>query len=273
MKSVWGYLIALLLLASAVVGFADKNAVQEDMVKTTVLIFNQTGGGMSIEGWLGSGVIVSEDGYIVTNRHVVGYYLQPNGTDKQGKDLYVIKGADPHLVVYHEDWGYGGCRIVAVSDDPLRDLAVIKIEPSEPLKFATVASVENMFAGDVVYARGHPLGVGWVLTRGTITKFLKTEDQNRFLLHDASINPGNSGGPLYDEFGHVVGLNYAAIPPFFAENMAVAIDARVVARFIELAIRFDQMRMEVLSETSFEETKRTYYYDGTHYHYGGQGGP
>lgn len=261
----------LLLLTLPFLIFADRNLERDAMIKTTVLIFNPDGGGMSVAGWLGSGVIVSDDGYIVTNRHVVGWTLREVGTDKEGKTIYSpqprVDGTQ-RLVVYHEDWGYGGARVVAVSNDPYRDLAVIKIETTEPLPFSSMGSVENMFPGDTVYSVGHPHGVGWVITKGVIGKFLKTEDHNRFILHDASINPGNSGGPLYDEWGKVIGLNFAAFPPFAAENMSLAIDGRVVARFVELAITFDRLRLEVLSEGKFESSGRVYSYDGALYRFG-----
>jgi len=257
-------LVGLLLVTS--LAFADRNLIREGMIDKVVLVFNSDGGS-SLESWIGSGVIVSDDGYIVTNRHVAGYFLIPDGQDKLGKDKFKLGSKDANLAVYQKGWGYGGCRIVAVSNDPWRDLALIKIETTEELPYAEIASVQNMYPGDTVYAVGHPQGIEWMMTKGVISKFIETLDHNKLIIHDASINAGSSGGALYDEFGLVVGLNFAAFPPGYAENIAIAIDARVVARFVELAIEFDTQRLEVMTESSFQETNRNYYYDGTNYNF------
>ena len=73
-------LFAVLLLVT-LPAFADRNLVREGMIEKVVLVFNSSGG-FTLESWIGSGVIVSPDGYIVTNRHVAGYYLEPDGQDK-----------------------------------------------------------------------------------------------------------------------------------------------------------------------------------------------
>jgi len=252
MKRLFGMLLVLFLLVAWSVS-ADRNLVQEGMIEKTVLFFNP-GGGMNFESWIGSGVIVSDDGYIITNRHVVGYYLKQGAKDPEtGLYTYTLEGNSRRLQVYHADWGYGGCRIVAVSNDPNKDLAIVKIETIRDLPFAEIAVIKNMYPGDDVYSVGHPYGINWTLTKGVISNFLETEDHSKWILHDSSINPGNSGGPLYDKFGRVIGINFAAIPPFQAENMAVAVDARVVKAFIELAVAFDVERMGVMTEASFEK--------------------
>jgi len=268
MKRLFGMLLVVFMLV-VWAGFADRNLTRDAMIAKTVLFYNP-GGGSTFESWIGSGVIVSENGYIVTNRHVVGYRLLPDGKDDQENPKYKIEG-DPtiRLQVYHRDWGYGSCRIVAVSNEEATDLALVKIEGVDPLVYAELAVTKNMFEGDTVYSVGHPLGISWTITKGSISNFLELEDHTKWILHDSSINPGNSGGPLFDEFGNMVGLNFAAIPPFAAENMAVAVDARVVARFVELAIYFDGERMKPMSESDFEATSaKNHYYKG--YWYGGR---
>jgi len=259
-----GLCVLVLFLVIAVFGFADRNLVRDSMIENTVLFFNSAS--LTIEGWMGSGVIVSPDGYIVTNRHVAGYYLERDGEDDQGNPKYKIVGDPvPRLQVYHRDWGMGGCRIVAVSNEPNKDLAVIKIEGIDPFTYSELATSKNMYEGDTVYSVGHPLGISWTITKGSISNFLELEDHSKWVLHDSSINPGNSGGPLYDEFGKVVGINFAAIPPFAAENMSVAIDARMVAQFVDLMINIDQQRMVPLSEDSFGTTPEPKYYSGYWY--------
>lgn len=250
-------LLVLLLVLVALGAWADKNLTHEEMLNVTVLLFKQ--GGMTLASWIGSGVIISDDGYIVTNRHVAGYYLKQNGEE------WELAGGGIPIYVYHRDWGYGGCRVVAVSNDPSRDLALIKIESVEPLPYAEIAEVKNMLPGDIVYSVGHPQGILWTLTRGIITNFLELVDHNKWIMHDSSLNPGNSGGPLFDQFGLIVGLNFAALPPQYAENMGLAIDARVIALFVEIAITFDRERMKVMSEDDFEETNRSNYYKGYWY--------
>ena len=260
-------LIGLILLMGAALGFADRNLVQDTLTQSVVLIFNETGGGQGLEGWLGSGVIVSPDGYIVTNRHVAGYSLKANGPDPiTGFDTYVLEGTTPRLTVYNKDWGMGGCRVVAVSRDPNKDLAILKIESAQALPYAKIAETANFFPGDTVFAVGHPLGVAWMLTKGSISKMMELEDHNKWIIHDASLNPGNSGGPLFDEGGRIVGINFAAIPPGYAENIGIAVDARIVFQFVTLCIEFDQRRLEVMSEDSFKQyTPPTYYNRGYNY--------
>jgi len=258
-------LLVLIFIFAALCVSADSNVIREGMIETTVLIFKQ--GGWTIDSWIGSGVIVSPDGYIVTNRHVAGYYLEKDGVDELGNDKYKIMGGGQKLTVYHNSWGYGGCRVVAVSNDINRDLALIKIEGVEDFKYAEMAIIKNMYLGDTVYSVGHPHGIMWTITKGSITNFLELLDHNKWILHDSSINPGNSGGPLFDEFGRIVGLNFAAVPPGAAENMSIAIDARIVALFVELAIEFDMKRMMVMSEGDFRETPRSNYYKGYWYEY------
>ncbi|WP_019673401.1 S1C family serine protease [Psychrobacter lutiphocae] len=136
---------------------------------------------------LGSGVIVSTDGYIVTNAHV-------------------IAKADEIVVALND-----GRKAVAevVGTDPDSDLAVIKVEMSglEPLAFRE----RPIEVGDVALAIGNPFGVGQTVTQGIISATGRTglgvntfED---FIQTDAAINPGNSGGALVDAYGELVGIN------------------------------------------------------------------
>ena len=141
-------------------------------------------------------------------------------------------------------------------------MAVVELQ-----QYAEIATIKNMYPGDTVYSIGHPHGIMWTITKGIITNFLEFTDHNKMILHDSSINPGNSGGPLFDEFGRIVGLNFAALPPDYAENMGIAIDARMIALFVELSIEFDRERMKVMSEDDFKGTSRSNYYKGYWYEY------
>ena len=141
-----------------------------------------------VERSLGSGVIVSPDGYIITNNHV-------------------IANADTVMVLLAEEKKEYKAKVIGT--DPKTDLAVIKIEAKEltPISFADSAKVRE---GDVVFAIGNPFGIGETITQGIVSALNKTgiginEDEN-FIQTDAPINPGNSGGALIDSRGGLFGL-------------------------------------------------------------------
>ena len=138
---------------------------------------------------LGSGVIVSEDGYILTNTHVVD-------------------GADEIEVVLSD--GKKTYEATMVGTDPQTDIAVLKIEERN-LPAITLADSNNVEVGDVVFAIGNPLGVGQSVTMGIVSAkgrsgFGMTEYED-FIQTDASINPGNSGGALVNAKGRLIGIN------------------------------------------------------------------
>lgn len=139
---------------------------------------------------LGSGVIVSENGYILTNNHVVGF-------------------ADEITVQLDNQRTYEA-RLVGA--DPGTDIAVVKIE-AEGLPTIALADSDRIEVGDVVFAIGNPLGVGKTVTMGIVSA---TNRQNmgviaggfeNFIQTDASINTGNSGGALVDAMGRLIGIN------------------------------------------------------------------
>ncbi len=139
---------------------------------------------------LGSGVIVSPDGYILTNNHVI-----------EAADEIEVALAD-------------GRKIPArlVGTDPETDLAVIKVNLKE-LPSITLARVDNAKVGDVVLAIGNPFGVGQTVTMGIVSALgrnhLGINTFENFIQTDAAINPGNSGGALVDINGHLLGINTA----------------------------------------------------------------
>lgn len=142
---------------------------------------------------LGSGVIISKDGYIVTNNHVV-------------------EGADEILVTLLDTKNEYKAKIIGL--DPDSDLAVIKIEEND-LHNIPFANSKNLLEGDVVFAIGNPFGVGGSVTQGIISALNKSgiglNNYENFIQTDASINPGNSGGALVDSRGALVGINSAIL--------------------------------------------------------------
>lgn len=142
---------------------------------------------------LGSGVIVSNDGYIITNNHVV-------------EDVDTINVSVPGSTAEY--------KAKVIGTDPKTDLAVIKIE-AKGLQAVSFANSDELQEGDVVFALGNPFGVGLSVTSGIISALNKdnigVNQYENFIQTDASINPGNSGGALVDSRGALVGINSAIL--------------------------------------------------------------
>jgi len=146
---------------------------------------------------LGSGVIVSADGYILTNNHVVD-------------------GAD-EIIVDLQDGSSRELTAKVVGTDSRTDLAVLKVEASG-LPAAILGDSDQLLVGDLVLAIGNPFGVGQTVTMGIVSAKSRNIGISRggyedFIQTDASINQGNSGGALVDAEGRVVGINTAIISP------------------------------------------------------------
>ena len=142
---------------------------------------------------LGSGVIASQDGYILTNNHVV-----------QGADEIKVAFADGRTVL--------DAKIVGT--DPPTDVAVVKVE-GQKLPVVNLGNSDQLEVGDVVLAVGNPFGVGQTVTMGIVSAKDRSGvgivDYEDFIQTDASINPGNSGGALVDIDGRLVGINTAIL--------------------------------------------------------------
>ena len=141
----------------------------------------------------GSGAIVTPEGHIVTNHHVIAGQQKIRVTLHDGRSL--------------------GARLIG--EDPLLDIAVLKLESKEkftPLKLGDSSQVE---VGQMVLAIGNPFGLGETITQGIISaKERSLSDNQRDLFQtDAAINPGNSGGPLVNLLGEIIGINVAIFTP------------------------------------------------------------
>jgi Do/DeqQ family serine protease len=149
-------------------------------------------------GGIGSGVIINEDGYIITNYHV-------------------IEGADEIKVELYEDDKKTSYTAKLVGGDKRIDIAVLKINSSKKLPYLSF-STRTVNVGDIVFAVGYPFGFKQTYTMGIISAKnvrLKVEGKsyNDLLQTDAAINQGNSGGPLVNINGEIVGINTAIYSP------------------------------------------------------------
>ncbi|MEO7413784.1 MAG: trypsin-like peptidase domain-containing protein [Opitutaceae bacterium] len=180
----------------AVVSVYSKKLVREQLA-INPFTGRIVGGGQREEDGLGSGVIVSPDGYILTNNHVV------EGAD----ELKVLLADERELIAK------------VIGADPKTDIAVIKIE-AENLPVVTLANSDRLRVGDVVFAVGNPLRVGQTVTMGIVSakdrnvKILEeVQGYESFIQTDAAINMGNSGGALVDAKGRLIGINSAILSP------------------------------------------------------------
>jgi serine protease Do len=178
--------------------------------------------GPQIEHGLGSGVVVSPDGYIVTNNHVV-----------QGAVNVRVTFSDRRIF-----------PAKVIGTDPLTDLAVIKID-GHNLASVPWGDSTKLRPGQTVLAFGNPFGFQFTVTRGIVSALnrpnLSAADRRKpgeFIQTDAAINPGNSGGPLVDTRGQVIGINTFLVSPSgsFA-GMGFAIPTQIVKPTVEALIR------------------------------------
>ena len=147
---------------------------------------------------LGSGIIVSEDGYILTNNHVV------EGADADGVKVALSDGKTKY-------------DAKVVGKDPRTDVAVLKID-AKNLPAITLADSDKLEVGDVVLAIGNPFNVGQSVTMGIVSAlgrgelpFGRMAEYEDFIQTDAAINPGNSGGALVDVEGRLIGINQSIV--------------------------------------------------------------
>ncbi len=171
---------------------------------------------------LGSGFIISADGYVVTNNHVIS---SPTG-----------RGTVEEITVTMPDGTEYPAKLVGA--DASSDLAVLKIAASKPLPFVHFGNSEQARVGDWVVAIGNPFGLGGTVTSGIVSSVLRTTGQggayDRYIQTDAAINRGNSGGPLFDMQGNVIGINNAIFSPTGGSvGIGFAIPAEIAAPIVE----------------------------------------
>jgi len=172
-------------------------------------------------GSLGSGFIISPDGYVVTNNHVVA----PARPDAVVEQITVTLADRTEY------------EATVVGRDALADIAVLKVNPRGPLPFVRFGDSTRARVGDWVVAIGNPFGLGGTVTAGIISAVHRNINSglyDRYIQTDASINSGNSGGPMFDIQGNVIGINTALISPTGGNvGIGFAIPAEQIAPVVE----------------------------------------
>ncbi|HUF87021.1 MAG TPA: DegQ family serine endoprotease [Thermohalobaculum sp.] len=143
---------------------------------------------------LGSGFVISAEGYVVTNNHVI-----------EEADEITVNLSDGRSL-----------EATVVGTDPKTDLALLKVEPTSPLPFVGFGDSDAVRVGDWVLAIGNPFGLGGSVSAGIVSarnRDIQAGPYDDFLQTDAAINRGNSGGPLFGLDGQVIGINTAIISP------------------------------------------------------------
>ena len=164
-----------------------------------------------VERPLGSGVIIDEDGYIVTNEHVVSRASKIKVRLSDGKDF----------------------EATMISSDPVSDLAVLKINSPDPLPYVKMGTSRDLMIGETVIALGNPFGLENSITTGVVSaknRIMTFSSQygdikyDGLIQTDALINPGNSGGPLINIDGELIGINAAIVNQAQGIGFAIPVD-------------------------------------------------
>lgn len=179
--------------------------------------------GIERPGALGSGFVISSDGFIVTNYHV-------------------IEKADGIQINFH-DGRTLDARIIG--SDQATDLAVLKVESEEELSFVEFADSDLAGVGDWVIAIGNPFGFGGSVSAGIVSarnRDIRAGRYDDFIQTDAAINQGNSGGPLFNLAGQVLGVNTAIVTPSGGSvGIGFSIPANLVVQITNQILRFGKV--------------------------------
>ena len=179
-----------------------------------------------LESSLGSGVIISSNGYILTNNHV-------------------IQGADEILVALRDG---RSVEATVVGTDPETDLGVLSISLHD-LPSITIGKSDTLRVGDVVLAIGNPYGVGQTVTLGIVSATGRSQlginTFENFIQTDAAINPGNSGGALINAYGNLVGINSAIYSGSGgSQGIGFAIPVSIAKRVMEEILQYGHVVRE-----------------------------
>lgn len=186
--------------------------------------FGRGGDGFQRQGSLGSGFVISADGYIVTNNHVIEQADTITITFSDGREM----------------------QATLVGRDRDTDIAVLKVSSRTPLPYVEFADSDKAEVGDWVIAIGNPLGFGGSVSAGIISatgRDLNTGRSDNFIQTDAAINQGNSGGPLFNLAGQVVGVNTAIISQSGGSiGLGFSVPSNTVKRISQTLIKDGRVR-------------------------------
>jgi serine protease Do len=186
-------------------------------------------------GGLGTGFLVSREGHLVTNYHVVEKQTQLRVT-------MFRRVAAAETATAAKTAGGGGTgfekvefrRVKIIALQPLRDLALLQLDPAEAdgrfPEPVVINDRNDLRVGDMVFAIGNPLGMERSVTQGIVSSTTRTIDQVRLIQTDAAINPGNSGGPIFNARGEVVAVACAGAAVF--DGLAFGIPASELIDFL-----------------------------------------
>ncbi|WP_245723290.1 Do family serine endopeptidase [Lutimaribacter saemankumensis] len=177
---------------------------------------------------LGSGFVISEDGYIVTNNHV-------------------IESADEILIEFFPGDGQPVTELPAevVGTDPNTDIALLKVSTDQPLKYVSFGDSDKMRVGDWVMAMGNPLGQGFSVSAGIVSARNRAlrGSYDDYIQTDAAINRGNSGGPLFNMDGDVIGVNTAILSPNGGSiGIGFSMASNVVTKVVDQLQKYGETR-------------------------------
>ena len=246
-------LISLQGYSDTGVGVAKK--VQPSIVAITVeysvnSIFNRTPSKATARG---SGIIISEDGYILTNNHVI------NSSSSSNNSFYEIGKANKVTVkLYNDDTEYKG---EIIGTDSQTDLAVIKIDKTD-LTAAELGDSDSVQVGEFSMAMGSPLGLDNSVTAGIISavnREVSDEDGNKYVAiqTDAAINSGNSGGALVNSKGQVIGVNTLKLSGTSVEGIGFAIPINATKDIYNQLIQYSKVKRPYVGISGIDLDKET----------------
>lgn len=197
---------------------SSRGAVPEQTVRELVNQLGEAVVQIRSPGGLGSGFILNEEGYLITNFHVI------EGETQLSVEVYHVKNGQL------ERRSYKQIRIVAMNK--FQDLALLKIEDRDAGKFASVplGDSDGLAVGERVFAIGSPLGLERTVTEGIVSTKTRQLMGELYLQTTTQINPGNSGGPLFNLRGEVVGVTNMKLA--FGEGLGFAIPVEAVRYFL-----------------------------------------
>ena len=227
-----------------------KDSVVEIMTEYTV----QSMWYQYVTGGAGSGVIISDDGYIITNNHVI---CDDSGTNVADNITVRLTNGEEY-------------KATAIGADADSDIAVLKIE-AENLTFAVAGNSDNLAVGEEVVVVGNPLGeLGGTVTNGIVSATEREMDVNGVTMHliqsNAAVNPGNSGGGMFNMKGELIGIVNAKSSGTGIEGLGFAIPINEALDINAQLLQYGYVRGKVMIGVGFDQVENSssmfmYYYN------------